>query len=142
MNTQNYKNHSRFHPLFHFLAIPLGLIVLISSIVNLVYFSEGNLFSSSLLVVLAFLMLVVMLLARLSALKAQDRAIKAEENFRHYLLTGKPLDTKLEMSQIISLRFASDDEFPNLARRAVEEKLPSKKIKKLIVNWKGDYYRV
>ena len=46
------------------------------------------------------------------------------------------------MRQIIGLRFASDEEFPNLAKKAVAENLSEKAIKKSVKNWKGDYYRV
>jgi purine nucleoside permease len=75
-------------------------------------------------------------------LKAQDRAIRAEENFRHYMLTNKLMDGRLNLSQVIALRFASDEEFPALAQKAAAEKLPAKEIKKQIKNWRGDYYRV
>jgi hypothetical protein len=80
--------------------------------------------------------------ARAFALKAQDRAIRAEEQFRHFLLTGKPLDPRLRMSQIIALRFSSDQEFPSLAQKAAEANLSSKDIKTAIVNWRADEYRV
>lgn len=40
--------------------------------------------------------------ARGFALKAQDRAIRAEENFRHFILSGKPFDKNLRMGQIIA----------------------------------------
>ena len=83
-----------------------------------------------------------MYFTRAFALKAQDRAIKAEENFRHYLLTGKTLNSKLTMRQIIGLRFASDEEYVELAERAVKENLSEKDIKKSIKNWKPDLYRV
>jgi hypothetical protein len=76
------------------------------------------------------------------ALKAQDRAIRAEENFRHYLLTGKPLDSRLTIRQIIGLRFASDEEFPELAKKAAESGMSEEEIKKSIKNWKPDTYRV
>ena len=76
------------------------------------------------------------------ALRAQDRAIRAEENFRHFILTGQPLDRHLRMGQIIALRFASDEELPALAKRAADEKLSSKDIKQAIKNWKPDYNRV
>jgi hypothetical protein len=76
------------------------------------------------------------------ALKAQDRAIRAEENIRHFILTGKPLDTGLRLRQIIALRFASDEEMPALAQRAITEKLSSKQIKQAIKNWRADYHRV
>ena len=49
-------------------------------------------------------------------LKAQDRAITAEEQLRHYVLTGKLLDCRLTMRQIVGLRFASDTEFAALAQ--------------------------
>lgn len=80
--------------------------------------------------------------ARAFALKAQDRAIRAEENLRHFVLSGKLLDSRLKISQIIALRFASDEEFIALAIKAVDENLSNKEIKQLIKNWKGDYYRV
>jgi hypothetical protein len=79
--------------------------------------------------------------SRQFAIKAQDRAIRAEENFRHYLLTGKPLDSKLTMRQIIGLRFASDEEFPELAKKAIADGMGEEDIKKAIKNWRADYYR-
>jgi hypothetical protein len=142
MNNQNFKNHTRQHPLFHFFAAPLSLITLIGAIVNAVKSSDDNFYSALLLVVVVILIIATLLVARISALKAQNRAIKIEENFRHYLLTGKPFDSRLTMSQIISLRFAPDEEFLALAKKAVDEKLASKTIKESIKNWKGDYHRV
>jgi hypothetical protein len=79
---------------------------------------------------------------RTFALIAQDRVIKAEENLRYYLLTGKTLDAKLKVRQIIGLRFASDEEFPALVEKALKEKLSEKDIKKSIINWRPDHYRV
>jgi hypothetical protein len=57
------------------------------------------------------------------------------------LLTGKPLDSKLTIRQIIGLRFASDEEFPSLAQKAAEEGMSEDDIKKAVKNWRGDYYR-
>jgi len=45
------------------------------------------------------------------------------------------------MSQIIALRFASDEEFIELAKKAVEKKLSAKEIKIAIQNWKADHDR-
>ena len=57
-------------------------------------------------------------------------------------MTGKLLDNRLSISQIIALRFASDEEFVALAQKAVSENLSNKQIKQEIKNWRGDYYRV
>lgn len=139
---QNYKNHRRLVPIFHG-AILLVLVGLVGSVINFVRrYHEGSILSASLLVVVFILLAILFFYARHFALCAQDRAIRAEENFRHFVLTGKPLDKRLRMSQIIGLRFASDEEFPQLAKKAVEEKLTNDEIKKSIQNWRGDYHRV
>ncbi len=142
MKSQNYSSHRRFVPLYHFFTM-LGIVVLlIGSIINLVKSSEENQYNASLLVFGSLLLLFTAFYARSFALKAQDRAIMAEENFRHYLLTGKPLDSKLSVRKIIGLRFASDEEFSELAKRAVAENLSENAIKKVITNWREDNYRV
>ena len=141
MKSQNYSNHRRFVPLYHFFTLLGTLFLLIGSIVNLIKSSGENLYNASLLVFGSLLLMLTAFYARVFALKAQDRAIRAEENFRHYILTGKALDSKITMRQIIGLRFASDEEFPELAQKAVAEKLSEKEIKKLIKNWKEDSYR-
>lgn len=144
MTTQNYANHRRLDPMFH--GVLFGILVLTfgGSIVNLVE-SLGDhtrLYSAALLVALTFGVLMMMFFCRAYALKAQDRAIRAEENLRHYTLTGKLLDPKLAPLQIVALRFAPDDEFPALARRAAEENMAPDAIKRSIGNWKPDTYRV
>jgi hypothetical protein len=81
-------------------------------------------------------------MVRTYSLKVQDRAIRAEESLRHFVLTGKLLDSRLRSSQIIALRFASDAEFPALAQKAAEEGLSAKQIKESIQNWRADHNRV
>jgi hypothetical protein len=144
MTTQNFKNHSQLVPMFHFVTLPAILVFIVGSFVNLFHAvqKEEGVYSASLLCLAGIILLFVAFFARIFALKAQDRAIRAEENFRHFVATGKPLDSKLRISQIIALRFASDAEFVALAKKAVDEKLSSKDIKLLIKDWKGDYYRV
>jgi hypothetical protein len=140
---QNFKNHTRLVPMYHGLAFLLIFAGLIGSIINLInHHDASNHYSAALLVVVFIVFLLIFWYARAFALKAQDRAIRAEENFRHFILTGKPLDKQLRMSQIIGLRFASDEEFPALAKKAVEEKLSSKQIKQAVQNWRADYNRV
>ncbi len=142
MTAQNFKNHTRYHAPFHFISAPLCLAGLIGSIVNLINSKPDNYYSASLLVVVFVLIFLIGSLVRSYALKAQDRAIRAEEKLRHFILTGKPLDSRLNIRQIIALRFASDEELPSLAKKAAEESLRSKEIKEQIKNWKEDLYRI
>ncbi len=141
---QNYANHRRFAASYHYVLALTTLAVLIGSLVNL-YKSINNgdgLYSASLITVMAINLTIVFLLMRTFALKAQDRAIRAEENLRHFALTGQLLDGKLSMRQVIGLRFASDDEFLELAQRAAQENLSEDDIKRAIKSWRADNYRV
>jgi hypothetical protein len=144
VSDQNYGNHTRLLPPFHFVLLPALLAGVIGSFVNLRH-SLGDsqrLYSASLLVLVTVGLLLVALFARMFALKAQDRAIRAEENLRHFVATGKLLDPKLTIRQIIGLRFASDAEFVALAQKAAASGLSEKEIKKAITNWKADHDRV
>jgi hypothetical protein len=141
MNEQNFKNHGRYLVQWHFLTGGAVIAVLVGSIINLVNSSKENLYSASLLVAIAVILLSIFWYARAFALRAQDRAIRAEENFRHFILTGKPFPGKLRMSQVIALRFASDQEFPLLTQKAISEGLASNNIKKAIKDWRADHNR-
>jgi hypothetical protein len=144
MENQNYANHRQVVPIFHWVLFPLLVLTLIGSCVNL-YFSWGDhhrLYSASLIVVLTICVLILMFLCRIFALKAQDRAIRAEENLRHFVLAGKLLDPRLTMRQIIALRFASDGEFVALAKQAAEKNLAPDAIKQAVEKWRADTYRV
>jgi glucan phosphoethanolaminetransferase (alkaline phosphatase superfamily) len=139
---QNYKNHRRVVVSYHGLTWLPAIALLIGAIINLVNSSKENLYSASLIVLIALLLISIMLHARSFALKAQDRAIRAEENLRHFILTGRPLDSQLSLGQVIALRFASDEEFPALAQKAAEEKLTNKQIKQEVKHWRPDHHRV
>ncbi len=136
MSEQNYKNHLRYIPIWHFLTSAAIIAVFIGSVVNLIKSTNDNIYSASLIVVISLILGSIFWYARSFALKAQDRAIRAEESLRHFILTGKPLDGRLRIGQIIALRFASD------AHKAAEKGLRSKTIKKMIKVWRTDNYRV
>lgn len=141
MSEQNYKNHVRFVPLYHYVAGTLVILGFGGSVVNFIKADAHTHYSAALLVVAFFALVLIFWYARVFALRAQDRAIRAEENFRHFMLTGKPLDKQLSMGQIIALRFASDTEFPALAKKAADENLSQKQIKESIQNWRTDNNR-
>lgn len=143
MPEQNVKNHTRLVAGYHGITAILVLGFLIGSIITLVHAHDPIVKHAAMIMIVgALAMTGIFWYARVFALKAQDRAIRAEENFRHFILTGKPLNKQLRMGQIIALRFASDEEFAALAKKAVDEKMEPKQIKQTIQNWKADYYRV
>ena len=144
MEAQNYANHLRLVPMFHGVLFGLLGLTLIGSAVNL-YESWGDherMYSASLILVLVVCGIITALFGRIFALKAQDRAIRAEESLRHFVLTGKLLDPSLTMGQIIALRFAPDAEFTVLAERAAAENLAPDAIKRAVKIWRADTYRV
>jgi len=130
--------------MYHGVLFGLLLLTFIGSIVNVVQ-SMGDherLYSASLLVTLSFAGLIQFLFSRVFPLKAQDRAIRAEENLRDYVVAGKLLDKRLTVRQIVALRFASDAEFVALAGKAAEDGMKPDDIKKAVKNWRADFDRV
>jgi hypothetical protein len=142
--TQNYANHRQTVPGFHIVLLGILFLTLIGSIVNLVKSLDDHqrLYSASLIVVLDITSLMLWYFTRTFSLKAQDRAIRAEENLRHFSMTGKLLDARLKIGQVIALRFASDGEFVALAKKAADEGMAPKDIKQSIKDWRADTYRV
>ena len=144
MKEQNLANHSQIVPAFHFgILIPVLVLIVCSAISLFRHFSAGlGLMLPSIALLGSVMLFLVAFFARGFALKTQDRAIRAEENLRYFAITGKLLDSKLRLGQIIALRFAPNNEFVDLAHTAVEKNLSPKEIKQAIKNWKGDYNRV
>ena len=137
---QSYENHTAKFPLQHFIWLPLSALSLIALIVY--FFTSNTLLQTILMTTTLIIAIIGGMLARLYGLKLQDRIIRLEEQFRHTQLTGQPLDTRITLPQLIALRFASDDEFPALAKRASEEQLSADAIKKQIKNWRADTQRI
>lgn len=142
MKEQNFSNHAQMVPGFHYLTFG-GILALLGGSINyLLKASAENKYLASLLVLASIVFVLVAWFTRTFALKAQDRAIRAEENLRHYVLTGKLLPSTLTVGQVVALRFAPDAEFPALAEKAAANNLSGKEIKQSIQNWKADFYRV
>jgi hypothetical protein len=140
--TQSFANHTRFDPSFHFFLLPLGLVAIILSVIRIIHRPT---LASTLLLILSFGFVMIAFKARGYALKAQDRVIRLEERLRLAMLMPEAERSRigeLTESQLIALRFAADDELPALAMRALHERLTSKQIKRAIVSWRGDYFRV
>jgi len=142
MEPQNFANHRRFVKGFHFLLSTLIFVGLIVAIVNVVRHVGFHGLLSCLLILLIFICLAFMFwYMRQFPIKAQDRAIRAEESLRYFILTGKPISRALTIGQIAALRFAEDEEFVALIDKALAENLSADDIKKTIKNWKADHHR-
>lgn len=141
--TQNYQNHARYFPLVHFVITPLLFINLVWQIVDLSRFKNWD-EANDLLI--AVVLILISLAARLQAMKAQDRVIRLEERLRYREILPQDLYEKaksLRTGQIIALRFASDEELPSLMERTLNGEFEKpKEIKQAVKNWRGDYLRV
>src|SRR5208282_389021 len=134
--------HTRLDPIFHFFVLPVFAITWLLSIVHLV--RRPGLHSAWLVVVM-IAALAVIFKVRLYPLKVQDRVIRLEERLRLMTLLDsavRPRIPEFTEAQLIALRFASDEELPALAARALNEKLAGPDIKKAIRQWRPDHWRV
>ena len=113
------------------------------AIINVV--RHYDLLSAWTLVLMAAVLAMAGLLTRVSALKAQDRVIRLEERLRMAALLNEPLRSRiaeLTEPQLIAIRFCSDAELPSLVDKSLKNNLSNKDIKKSIVNWRADTFRV
>lgn len=140
---QSYNNHTRWYPLVHFVITPLLFVNMIWQIVR---FSQERTWDRAEFLLMSVVFILMSLASRLQALKAQDRVIRLEELLRYKEVLPKDLAekaSKLRTGQIIALRFASDEELPDLVQRTLNgEFKTTKEIKLAIKNWRGDYLRV
>jgi Family of unknown function (DUF6526) len=140
---QTYANHARFHPPFHFFLAPGSILLLILGIVNVV--RHYRRLDAWMLLLMGILFLAAVFLIRLNPLRVQDRLIRLEERLRLEALLSAELSARigeLTESQLVALRFASDAELPALMAQVLAAKTPARDIKKAIVTWRGDTFRV
>ena len=142
MAEQTYATHRRNVVGYHLVLSLLLLATTIGACINLLKsIGTTGLYSASLILALTVVSIFLFVFCRTFPLKVQDRAIRAEEQLRYYVLTGTLLDSRLSVKQIVGLRFASDGEFVALARRAADENLSPEAIKKAVTSWRPDTYR-
>jgi hypothetical protein len=142
MKEQKYKNHRQIvYSYYLFTGVPI-VVLIAFAIKRILADSNHNLELNVLFLLIGWILLTMLFRSRKFALIAQDRAIRAEENLRYFILTGKRLDQCVTIGQITALRFAGDDEFPSLVQQAIEESLDNDAIKQRIKNWRSDWSRV
>ena len=140
---QTYANHARLHPPFHFFLGPGAMVLLILTIINVVR-HYGQL-EAWILLLMGILFLTAVFLIRTNPLRVQDRLIRLEEWLRLEALLPPELGARLDElneSQLIALRFASDEEVPALVAKVLAAKMQPKEIKQAILTWRADTFRV
>jgi hypothetical protein len=140
---QSYESHARWVPAFHFFVLP---VLLINVFVSGLRFVEDPRGPTGWSVVVAIALFLGVFLLRGMPLRAQDRVIRLEERARFDRLLPGDLRARvgeLTTAQYIALRFAPDDEVPDLTRRALDGELKTQAdIKRAIKNWRPDTLRV
>ena len=139
---QNFKNHGKVVPAFHFFVMPILLVNLISAIVYACrHFSWHSLIAA----LTALALLLGFLFARMFALTVQDRVIRLEMRLRLAQILPAELRGRIAeftLAQLVALRFASDAELPGLARKVLDENIVERKaIKAMVQNWQADELR-
>lgn len=134
---QNAKNYTRISPL----SLLYALNALLVFYAIYLYIQDHTIFNIALIGLSLSLLFLNAFVSRFT-IRLQNRLIRQEENFRHFVLTGKLLDPALTIEQIIALRFASDEEFPSLCKEAAQMNLSPQVIRLRIQHWKADYLRM
>ena len=144
MKEQSVEKHTQYQPLQHYIWLPLSFVMLVSVFGYAIYELVNGRLTLQTLLLLGLMVLAIIsgILARMYALKLQDRLIRTEEQLRYYMLTTKRIDSGLTINQLIALRFAPDEEFIGLVDRAVAENLTPIEIKQSIQMWRADHQRV
>lgn len=141
--TQTFASHRRFIPVWHFFALP---VLLINVFVVAYHFARDSQLINGWAVLVAIALLIGIFVSRYMPLRAQDRIIRLEERTRLDRLLPSDLRGRvgeLTATQLIAIRFAPDDEVPELTRRALNGELKSQgDIKRAIRNWRADHLRV
>jgi hypothetical protein len=141
--TQNFSNHKRTFPLFHFVAAPLLAIYLVYSISRL---TSAPSLATAMGVVLAAGLVALLFASRIMVLTVQNRVIRLEMTLRLERVLGPVAAAdalaRLPVARLIALRFASDAELPGLIARVLSQELSSnKQVKQAIREWQPDLLR-
>jgi uncharacterized protein DUF6526 len=142
MAEQNFKNHARLVPAFHYGVF----LMLLGNLVWSVYAFRYGFHGQSLWVLVTTVTMIVMALSlRGQILTVQDRVIRLEMRLRFSGVLPQDVAARaanLGVKQLVALRFASDAELPELVRDVLAGSLAEPKaIKMKIQQWEADHLR-
>jgi hypothetical protein len=139
---QTFENHTRWNTLVHFVISPLLIFHFIWVAVTLYLYPSWD---RAEYLLLAAVLLMMSIAARLQVLTVQDRVIRLEEKLRYREMLSDELAEKacgLPPGKIIAMRFAPDDELEEIAGRVLNGELNTgREIKTAVKNWRGDHLR-
>jgi hypothetical protein len=139
---QSFENHARIIPAYHMAVFGILALNLVWCVYRLVRF-PGAESVMALLLAVAFVLLAFY--ARIFALTVQDRVIRLEMQLRLKRLLPPDLQSRIPEfthRQLVAMRFASDEELPDLCRAVLKDNMTdTKAIKKMIKSWRPDYLR-
>lgn len=144
---QNYSNHVVFPTKL----VVVTVILLVSAIMATAGLlmpnsTAGHCLMGTGLLLNSFAAIFGFLIVRTYAVTLQDRIIRTEMRLRLAEVLPEELKgpaKKLTVKQLVGLRFASDEELPDLARKVLDENIAkADAIKKLVNNWQADHHRV
>jgi hypothetical protein len=141
--TQTFASHRRWIPLWHFFALP---VLIVNVFVVAYHFARDLRLINAWAVLVSIALVIGIFVSRYMPLRAQDRIIRLEERTRLERLLPADLRARVDeltARQLIAIRFASDDEVPDLTRRTLNGELKTPgDIKRAIRNWRADNLRV
>ena len=138
---QTYANHAKVVPAYHYFTF--GLIAVYFGY-RLYLAATAFSLANAMELVAATALLMVFFWARVFALRVQDRVIRLEMHLRvaHLAPDLSPRFGEFTLNQLCALRFASDAELPELARKVLGEQLDDRAaIKKMVRDWQADTAR-
>jgi hypothetical protein len=143
MDPQNFENHTRWHPAFHFFILP---VMLINFFWAVVIFVKAPGWNAGWWIVVSLALVLLTTFVRTYSLKVQDRLIRLEEKLRYQQVLSPALaqqTSNLTVGQTVALRFAADEELEELVDSVLSGKfVKTKDIKRAIKQWRADNFRV
>jgi hypothetical protein len=139
---QNYANHRRVFPLYHFIALP---IVIVNVLVLAAQLARRPALTEIWPLVFAVGVAAGFVACRASVLTVQDRLIGLEMRLRLAAVLPPELVVRipeLRLRHLVGLRFAGDAELPVLVQRCLAGELQTAdQVKREIREWRPDFVR-
>lgn len=140
-DVQNYGNHRRWNPPWHFVVVP---ILILNALIAIVVMARTPSRSTVWAALVALALVAALALLRWMALRVQDRMIRLEEHLRLGRLMPDRHEEIDELSreQLIAIRFASDAEVPHMLDRITRGEITTQdEIKRAVQHWRPDHLR-